>query len=1179
MVKTAQTASFPSAAVTQNDIGRFTNFEGTALTAEALIGDTTLDVGDVSELEVGNWLYALSRTGPLVMKVSAVDAVNKRVTVTRGQDGTTDVDLAEGTRVFASVPAAALNKIAVELVAIESVLTGASSLLHGLTIEATSGAEVPLTLLLHDEVTDFASSKEKFISFKRETGGVTSEVGSIVYDYANDQLELHNFDLDVATGVFQVGSTTVFENDRDLAVNLVPNATRTLDLGSTTRYFDDLYAARVLGMVDVRAYGAVGDGVTDDYAAFAAAAAALPASGGVIYVPPGTYALGTAFQIGTGITLQGAGRNSTTIKRLAAMAAGATVPIAASYVVIRDITVDNNSQAQDGVKWTGGNNGGIYGCRVINVGAGGYALTLSAASSNLIDDVLALNVDRALLITNISNAVTIRKFDFSTTSTTAASVVINGCTSVRWYDGILEHKFTAITTQNGANDIDLYGCYVEGIGTAAAPGLDLGGGGSASWGFRMFGGYVTNNFDTTVATVRINDLAYDALFEGVLFNKEVATTTEHIRIADAPSRAGPVSIKDCQFRNSIAYNAINATGDMRHIHIENVRDVGTGTGTLALRGTDITVRGTDMNVSIDAASERVHLEHVRGTITDASAKATRYQCNDKRFAMGTTAAASALLHFIERDSASVSTMILDNAAASSRGAAIAFRQSGVTRGVVGVQGNIEGDTDSGFGVFSEAALLLYSGGNATTPTVTLTATNAFQLNGTTLFESDRDIAVSLTPNADNALTNGTSTRRWSNVYAATVEFNGFMLVSSTSVTDGALIDSPSLVLRAKYDSDPAAGVTSATRDANIYHDITTGGVSPASRFLFDIAGTAYALLTDTGRLSVGVSPANPGSAGTFVESVSASTATLLLDNTAASSRGAGIILRQGGSQRGLIAVQGLIEGNTNAGIGIFSEGVLNFYAGGSGSATGAFTAAGDFQVAGTTLFEADRDIAVNLTPNTDNTLTDGTAARRWASSHSVLFDVRAAASDANPTARLSTNALSLGVNSADALSVMLTAGAANRLDLATGDSFNIVLGSLLMAGTALFESDRDLAMSLIPNADISLDLGSPTRRFRSSHLGSIRPGVGAKSANYTITDTDGITFIPVTTGAGTVTMTLPSAATVRMLIFKKVDNTAGTMTIARAGTDLIDGATSQSTSTYLGAFMMVSDGVSTWSLF
>ncbi len=63
-----------------------------------------------------------------------------------------------------------------------------------------------------------------------------------------------------------------------------------------------------LGWFDVQAYGAVGDDVTDDAAAIAAALAAIPATGGVLYFPPAVYKHTTTLDFThTGIRVVGYG--------------------------------------------------------------------------------------------------------------------------------------------------------------------------------------------------------------------------------------------------------------------------------------------------------------------------------------------------------------------------------------------------------------------------------------------------------------------------------------------------------------------------------------------------------------------------------------------------------------------------------------------------------------------------------------------------------------------------------------------------------------------------------------------------------------------------------------------------------------------------------------------------------
>jgi hypothetical protein len=70
--------------------------------------------------------------------------------------------------------------------------------------------------------------------------------------------------------------------------------------------------ARFGEVFNVKDFGAVGDGVTDDTAAMRAAMAALEASGGGIYcIPAGTYLLTGTIYVPSNATVQGAGRGNT----------------------------------------------------------------------------------------------------------------------------------------------------------------------------------------------------------------------------------------------------------------------------------------------------------------------------------------------------------------------------------------------------------------------------------------------------------------------------------------------------------------------------------------------------------------------------------------------------------------------------------------------------------------------------------------------------------------------------------------------------------------------------------------------------------------------------------------------------------------------------------------------------
>lgn len=104
---------------------------------------------------------------------------------------------------------------------------------------------------------------------------------------------------------------------------------------------------------DVKTYGAAGDGVTDDTAAFANVVAAAIAAKGTVQIPAGTYLATMAITKG-GITIQGAGKDATIIKApntTAASAAGRVLTVANSNgTTIKDLTIDGNKSERTGKK-------------------------------------------------------------------------------------------------------------------------------------------------------------------------------------------------------------------------------------------------------------------------------------------------------------------------------------------------------------------------------------------------------------------------------------------------------------------------------------------------------------------------------------------------------------------------------------------------------------------------------------------------------------------------------------------------------------------------------------------------------------------------------------------------------------------------------------------------------------
>lgn len=135
-----------------------------------------------------------------------------------------------------------------------------------------------------------------------------------------------------ASGNFAAGTITA-----NLTGNVTGNVT-----GNLT---GDVNGGTVAGTIrdeggagfDVKAYGATGDGTTDDTTAIGLAyAAATP--GGVLYFPPGNYKFSTLTISTNGVILRGAGRGATTLSTTTL--GGTAITLSGDDTGIEDMTVD-----------------------------------------------------------------------------------------------------------------------------------------------------------------------------------------------------------------------------------------------------------------------------------------------------------------------------------------------------------------------------------------------------------------------------------------------------------------------------------------------------------------------------------------------------------------------------------------------------------------------------------------------------------------------------------------------------------------------------------------------------------------------------------------------------------------------------------------------------------------------
>lgn len=80
-----------------------------------------------------------------------------------------------------------------------------------------------------------------------------------------------------------------------------------------------------LSIYNVAAYGATGNGTTDDTSAINTAITAAGIKGGVVYFPPGNYKISSALSLTSNVTLQGSGAQTTFVTQSTANANGVTL--------------------------------------------------------------------------------------------------------------------------------------------------------------------------------------------------------------------------------------------------------------------------------------------------------------------------------------------------------------------------------------------------------------------------------------------------------------------------------------------------------------------------------------------------------------------------------------------------------------------------------------------------------------------------------------------------------------------------------------------------------------------------------------------------------------------------------------------------------------------------------------
>lgn len=220
--------------------------------------------------------------------------------------------------------------------------------------------------------------------------------------------------------------------------------------------------------INVKDYGAKGDGSTNDYVAITAAITAVVAGlGGVVYFPTGVYKFGTAitFPVDWPVELRGAGMDSTILSYSGA-GNGISMIGASGHAVqkskICDMRITGNASAGNGIILQAG---AIMTFRNLLIDTFVNGILSSDSYNILLDFVMITGCSgEGLLLGDEANNITCNACSFWNNGGSGA--FINGARSVNFNSCTLEVNNYGVKiiseTASPSQSINFNGCYIEG---------------------------------------------------------------------------------------------------------------------------------------------------------------------------------------------------------------------------------------------------------------------------------------------------------------------------------------------------------------------------------------------------------------------------------------------------------------------------------------------------------------------------------------------------------------------------------------------------------------------------------------------------------------------------------------------------------------------------------------------
>lgn len=392
---------------------------------------------------------------------------------------------------------------------------------------------------------------------------------------------------------------------------------------------------------NVKSYGAVGDGVADDYVAINRAITEVRSltTGGILYFPAGTYLIGTqlAFTAAdTEFIVRGAGMDKTTIRRAPGMAAGPTIDITRG-VLFEDFTVNNGGAGETAIRINATTN--LHRIQLSNFAAGGLGIDVtSTAPAIRLSKIHATSLGQAQFLrvagSSTQSGLLVEQCYAQSNHTTLPMIDIVGTQSCVFIGGTYEHFGRFMTVHNAAHGVRLYGLYIESnagggdtddiyVGDPAETACDS---------FLMQGCFVilnNANAGVTRATVHFDRRANGCAVRDTYFRRLFNGANPHVKITRTGSGgSGGYLIDNCVFASggSGSYNAIETEQggglgptDITVLNCRQAQDAGARACSINIvtNISRVFVANCDMGLTVAAGCSDVFYHGLSGTITDS----------------------------------------------------------------------------------------------------------------------------------------------------------------------------------------------------------------------------------------------------------------------------------------------------------------------------------------------------------------------------------------------------------------------------------------------------------------------------------------------------------------------------------------------------------------------------------